>query len=155
MRGGVTSDSQQPGSRRAKASSSSSSGAPDVPTAAQAEISESRLAIQWGSPLPDGGDTGDEVYAGVLFSSDAVATDEPGSGAAIVVKVLGGTSARPDAAAVRRLLLNARLQMRLSGASGCVAAHGVCVMSSWGGHRLVAFVQVSPARAQTPRPQAR
>jgi hypothetical protein len=135
---GATSEAHAP-SRRSKASASS---APDVPTAAQAEISESRLAVQWMAPLPDGGDTGDEVYPAVLFSSDAVALDEPGSGAAVVVKVLGGTSSHPDAATVRRLLLNARLQMRLTGAMGCVAAHGVCVMSSWGGHRLVAFVQV-------------
>lgn len=138
-------------------------------TAQSAEISEGRLSVDWGTPsLLDHGGVND-VYAGVLFScawrdcsrwmwscslasrtylhdssaAEAVATDEPGSGIPVALRVLrgregGAGAARRDFAAVRRFLRDARLQMRLASTSGCVTPLGVCVL---GGGR-VALVQV-------------
>lgn len=77
-----------------------------------------------------------------LSTADAVAIDEAGSGIAVAVRLLQATSAAGDkagnVAAVRRFLRDAKLQMRLSSASGCVASFGVCIL---GGGR-VALVQV-------------
>ncbi len=121
-------------------SAKQASEAPALGRGGVAEISESRLCVLWAEPLGGGGGFAD-VFAGVLFSQEAVISDESGSGGILVaVKVMKGVSGKTDVTLMRRLLREAQLQMRLAGRAGYVEALGVCMLTSQG---RIALVQVS------------